>query len=97
MKLSKGDKILLMLIGLTIVLTMGLLYLSIYATNPWMKPVISFGWVEIAYLITSIISISLLTTIYFVKWWLRKLKTTVKDAIKEGIVEAEKEKAKEKR
>ena len=86
-----------MLIGLTIVLTMGLLYLSIYATNPWMKPVISFGSVEITYLITiSIISISLLTTIYFVKWWLRKLKTTMKDAIKEGIVEAEKEKVKEK-
>lgn len=97
MKLSKGDKI-LMLIGLTIVLTMGLLYLSIYATNPWMKPVISFGWVEITYLITiGIFSISLLTTIYFVRWYLRKLKNTMKDAIKEGIIEAEKEKGKEKR
>lgn len=94
MKLSKGDKI-LMLIGLTIVLIMGLLYLSIYATNPWMTPVISFGLVEITYLITiGIISISLVTTIYFVRWYLRKLKNTMKDAIKEGIVEAEKEKAK---
>lgn len=82
-----------MLIGLTIVLTMGLLYLSIYATNPWMKPVISFGWVEITYLITiGMVSISLLTTIYFVRWYLGKLKNTMKDAIKEGIVEAEKEK-----
>ncbi len=97
MKLSKGDKI-LMLIGLTIILTMGLLYLSIYATNPWMKPVISFGWVEITYLITiGIFSTSLLATVYCVRWYLRKLKNTMKDAIKEGIVEAEKEKVKEKR
>ena len=95
MKLSKGDKI-LMLVGLTIVLAVGLLYLSIYAANPWMKPVISLGWVETTYLITFVVvSISLVTTVYFIKWYLRKLKNAMKDAIKEGIVEAEKQKAQE--
>jgi len=95
MKLSKGDRILIAF-GLVVVCAMFLLYTLIYASNPWMKPIISFSWLDtiIIYgIITSAVGLGL--TFYFVRWYLRKIKNTMKEAIKEGIKEGLKESEKE--
>jgi len=91
MKLSKGDRILIAF-GIVVVSVVFLLYTLIYAVNPWMKPIISFSWVDTIIIYTIVVlSFSSVVTFYVVRWYLRKVKNTMKEAIKEGIKEGLKE------
>jgi TRAP-type C4-dicarboxylate transport system permease small subunit len=91
MKISKGDRILIAF-GLVVVCAMFLIYTLIYAWNPWMKPIISFSWLDMIIIYTiTILSISSVLTFHVVRWYLRKIKNTMKEAIKEGIKEGLKE------